>query len=284
MRKTPGSVTSIFLIILLLAGNIPTLTSIPFIIDIEAFAEKNGLEQNQEEEDKKDYQQRYKHYDFEKYLSHQYEFYKEYTQYYGDLLFNIENSDRNHPVFTDENFEDQDDNRKEKQSDRDDNDDDANGKSDERVSSSDKSEIKPFKYIVVECSNLNIDNYGVEDLSEVEKIINAKDAQSSRYVEKILHQARISENNNNDEDEDEDETNHVKESHIKNNKGDHQEYNIGSDTKIIFLCNNDNLDMDSTNDGNDMMRNSLPSEGIMLPINSLINNDKNDNQVTTTIS
>ena len=156
-------------------------------------------------------------------------------------------------------------------------------------SSSDKSEKKKtYKFIkIIECSNLNINQYDVEDLSDVEKIINAKEAQDSRDVEKILNQVRSSENNINNDYEDDDD-NHVKESHIKNNKAGHQEYNIGSETKIIFLCNNDNLNMDSTNDGNDMMINSLPSEGLMLPISSLENNNNNnnnnDNQVTTTIS
>jgi hypothetical protein len=258
MHKTPGSLTSIFLIMLLLTGIIPTLTSMPFL-DIEAFADS-------ENEDKKDYQQNYKHYDFEKYLSHQYEVYKEYTQYYGDLLYNIENSDKN-PFFTDESFKEQDDNRKQKQYDRDSN-DDPNGKPDEIDSSSDNSKKKTYKYIkIVECSNLNINQYDVEDLSDVEKIINAKEAQDSRDVEKILKQVRSSENNINDDDDDDDDYNHMKESHIKNKAG-HQEYNIGSETKIIFLCNNDNLNMDSANDGNDMMRDSLPSEGIMLPISS----------------
>jgi hypothetical protein len=273
---------------LLLTGIIPTLTSIPSIIDIEAFAEKKGLKEDSDKDDKKDYQERYKHYDFEKYLSNQYKVYKEYAQYYGDLLYNVENSDKNnhHPFFADEKFKEQDDNRKQKHSDRDYN-DDANGKSsDEKDSLSDKNEKKKtYKFIkIIECSNLNINQYDVEDLSDVEKIINAKEAKDSRDVEKILKQVRSSENNNHDDDDD---YNHVKESHIKNNKAGHQEYNIGSETKIIFLCNNDNLNMDSTNDGNDMIRNSLPSEGIMLPISSLKNNNNNnnndnDNKVTTT--
>ena len=37
----------------------------------------------------------YKQDDFEKYLSDQYETYKEYTQYYGDLLYNVENPEKN---------------------------------------------------------------------------------------------------------------------------------------------------------------------------------------------
>ena len=285
MRKTSGPFTSIFLIMLLLTGAIPTLTSIP-LLDTEAFAEKKGPKHDSEKDDEeKDYQQKYKHYDFKKYLSHQYEAYKDYTQYYGDLLYSVENPDKN-PFFTDEDVREQDDNRKEKQSDRDDDDDDdgANGKSD-KMDSSEKNEKKTYKYIkIIECSNLKINQYDVEDLSDVEKIINAKEAQDSRNVEKIVKEVTISENNNNDDDDDGD--NHVKESHIKNNEAAHQEYNIGSETKIIFLCNNDNLNMDSSNVGNDMMRNSLPSEGIMLPINSLKNNNNNnnDNEVTTTIS
>ncbi|HZB17257.1 MAG TPA: hypothetical protein VE445_08830 [Nitrososphaeraceae archaeon] len=271
MRKTPGPFTSIFLMMLLLTGIIPTLTSIPSIIDIEAFAEKKGLKEDSDKDDKKDYQERYKHYDFEKYLSNQYKVYREYAQYYGDLLYNVENSDKNHhyPFFADEKFKEQDDdNRKQKHSDRDYNDDANDKSSDEKDSLSDKSEKKKtYKFIkIIECSNLNINQYDVEDLSDVEKIINAKEAKDSRDVEKILNQVRSSENNNHDDDDD---YNNVKESHIKNNKAGHQEYNIGSETKIIFLCNNDNLNMDSTNDGNDMIRNSLPSEGIMLPISSL---------------
>ncbi len=87
-------------------------------------------------------------------------------------------------------------------------------------------------------------HYEVEDLSDVEKIINAKEAQDSRNVEKILKEVTISENNNDNDNDDDD--NHVKKSHIKNNKATHQEYNIGSETKIIFLCNNDNLNIDSS--------------------------------------
>ena len=54
----------------------------------------------------------YKQYDFEKYLSDQYEIYKEYTQYYGDLLYNVENPEKN-PFFSDENFRETIDDNKE---------------------------------------------------------------------------------------------------------------------------------------------------------------------------
>ena len=101
MRKTPTSFTSIFLSMLLIIGAIPTLTSIPLIDTEEAFAEKNGLDLDLEQDHEKNYQQMYKKADFEKYLSDQYETYKEYTQYYGDLLYSVENPQAN-PFFSDE--------------------------------------------------------------------------------------------------------------------------------------------------------------------------------------
>jgi hypothetical protein len=265
---------------LLLSGTIPTLTSIP-LLDTEAFAEKKGLKHDSEKDDKKDYQQKFKRYDFEKYLSHQYEAYKEYTQYYGDLLYSVENSGK-HPFFTHENVRDQDDNRKQKQSDTN-NDDGANGKSEE-MDSSEKSQKKTYKHIkIIECSSLNINDYDVEDYHDVEKILNAEEAQDSIAVEKLLHEVTTSENND-DDDNDNDNDNQVEESHIKNSKGKgSQEFNIGSETKIIFICTNDNLNMDQTN-GHDMV-NSLPNDGIMLPVTVLQNNNNNiGNEVTTTTS
>ena len=103
MRKTPTSFTSIFLSLLLIIGAIPTLTSIPLIDTEEAFAEKKVLDLDLEQDHEKNYQQMYKKADFEKYLSNQYETYKEYTQYYGDLLYSVENPEEI-PIFSDEIF------------------------------------------------------------------------------------------------------------------------------------------------------------------------------------
>ena len=276
MRKTsPSSFTRVFLITLLLTGaaTIPTLTSLP-LVGTEAFAEKKGFTNNPEKDDKNNYQEMYKQYDFEKYLSNQYEVHKEYTQYYEDLLYNAENPQK-YPFFTDENVKEQDDNKKQKHFDReDDDDDDFNGKSStfesndgKDIATKDKSdeeeeeeEKKTYKNIqIVECSNLNLNNYEVENYREVEKIINAKEAQDSSLVEEILNKVTVSEN-------DDDDSNNQVESH-KENSNAPQEYNIGSETKLIFLCTNDNINREPTNDdGNDMIR-SLPDEGIMLPIN-----------------
>ena len=106
MRKTPGSFTRSFLIMLLLTGVIPTLTSIP-LIDTDAFAENIELDLTLEQDQEKNYQQNYKKLDFEKYLSNQYEYYKDYTQYYGDLLYSVENPEKQ-PFFTDESYQEQD--------------------------------------------------------------------------------------------------------------------------------------------------------------------------------
>ena len=257
MRKdTPSSFTSVFLITLLLTGaaSIPNLTSLP-LVDTEAFAEKKGLTNNIEKDDKNNYQEMYKQYDFKKYLSHQYEVYKEYTQYYEDLLYNAENPQK-YPFLTDENVKEQDDNKKQKHSDRDDDDDDFNGKPStfesndgKDITTKDKSEEeeeeeeekKTYKNIqIIECSNLNLNNYEVENYSEVEKIINAKEAQDSSLVEEILNKVTVSENDDDDSD------NQV-ESH-KENSNAPQEYNIGSETKLIFLCTNDNINREPTND------------------------------------
>ena len=258
MRKTPSSFTSIFLIILLITGVIPSLTSIS-LMDAEASSEKKGSEQHIEN----DYQKMYKQRDFEKYLSHQYEFYKEFTEYYDDLLNSIEN-EKNPSSITNENVkenDDDDDDKKSKQSNNDD--DDAKAKftleydwkkdiaTDKIYSSSaeDKSEKKKYKNIkIIECSNLNINAYEVEDFSDVETLLN---------------KAIISQNDDNQN-----------ELQLKNNK-ETKEYNIGTETKIIFVCNNENQDISSNNspnESNDIIS-SLPDEGIMLSVNSPNNNN-----------
>ena len=288
MRKTttPSSFTRVFLITLLLTG--ASIASSLSLIDTEVFAEKKGLKHDFENDDKKNYQEKYKQYDFEKYLSNQYEVYKEYTEYYEDLLYYAENPEKN-PFVTHKNVIEQDDNRKQKYSDRDgdgdDNhrDDDANGKfstfeskvkdiaSKDKIYPTDKSEEeieekKTYKNIkIIECSNLNLNNYDVKNYNDVEKILNAKEAKDWSVVKEILNKETTFENND-------DAYNHM-ESH-KENSNAPQEYNIGSETKIIFLCTNDNLNREPTNDnGNNMIR-SLPDEGIMLPISSQTKNNK----------
>ncbi len=285
MRKaTPSSFTRVFLITLLLTGAASIATSLP-LVDTEAFAEKKGLTNNIEKDDKNNYQEMYKKYDFEKYLSHQYEVYEEYAQFYKALLYNAENPQK-YPFFTDGNVIEQDDNKKQKHFDRDDDDDDNdfNGKSSTFESNDEKDittkekneeEKKTYKNIqIIECSNLNLNNYEVENYSDVEKILNANEAEDASLVEEILNKVPVSEN-------DDEEDNQV-ESH-KENSNEPQEYNIGSETKLIFLCTNDNINKQPTNDddGNDMTR-SLPDEGIMLPISAHTKNYNNNvNDVTT---
>ena len=299
----PPFFTSVFLITLLLTGVISTLTSISFG-DTEAFVDKKESKLNTEEEDKNNYQEKYKQYDFEKYLSNQYEIYKEYAQYYGNLLYIAENPQKN-TFFTHGEVKEPDDNRQQKHSDRDDDDDDndddnddndnhANGKSSFVESNNEKNDIvtkenvihtldkseeeekekKTYKNIkIIECSNLNLNNYDVQNYTDVEKILNAKEAKDWSVVQEILNKVTFSENNKHDDADDVDE-NQV-ESHIKNSKEPHQ-YNIGSETKIIFICTNDNLNMEPTNADNNLIR-SLPDEGIILPITAPTENNNNNN-------
>ena len=299
----PPFFTSVFLITLLLTGVISTLTSISFG-DTEAFVDKKESKLNTEEEDKNNYQEKYKQYDFEKYLSNQYEIYKEYAQYYGNLLYIAENPQKN-TFFTHGDVKEPDDNRQQKHSDRDDDDDDdddnddndnhANGKSSfvesnneqndivtkEKViytldkSEEEEKEKKTYKNIkIIECSNLNLNNYDVQNYTDVEKILNAKEAKDWSVVQEILNKVTFSENNKHDDADDDVDENQV-ESHIKNSK-EPQQYNIGSETKIIFICTNDNLNMEPTNADNNLIR-SLPDEGIILPITAPTENNNNNN-------
>ena len=141
----------------------------------------------------------------------------------------------------------------------------------DKLYSSDKSEKKTYKNIkIIECLNHNINAYDVEDFSDVVKFINAKEVKDSRDLKKMLNEATFSENKNDDFNQEE--------SEIKNDK-EAQEYNIGSETKIIFICKSENLDIKPTE-----IIKSLPSEGIMLPITLNKNNNNNNNdEVTTTV-
>jgi hypothetical protein len=269
---------------LLLTGAIPTLTSISFIYG-EEFSEEE-LELNLENDHEKNYQEMYKDYDFKKYLSHQYEVSKEYADYYRGLLYNVETSEHN-PFIIDEDFkQEKDDNKKRAHyysntnNDDDDNDeDDGNdGRSsssesddddereddisrDKKHSSSDKNEEKSYKNIlVIECINHNINNYDIKDFRDIEPLL-SKEQEDFSDIEPLLNEATTSENDNQEK------------SKRINNKGI-QEYNIESDTKIIFICQNDNHNIDP-NQGNNIIK-SLPDEGIILPMNSYKDNNNND--------
>ena len=134
---------------------------------------------------------------------------------------------------SDDNY-DEDDNGKSSTSESNKKDSDTRDK----IYSSDKSEKKTYKNIqIIECLNHNINAYDVEDFSDVVKFINAQEAKDSRDIEKILNEVTFSENNNDDINQEK--------SEIKNSK-EAQEYNIGSETKIIFICKSDNLDIKPT--------------------------------------
>ncbi|HEX2409473.1 MAG TPA: hypothetical protein VHJ38_19890, partial [Nitrososphaeraceae archaeon] len=200
-----------------------------------------------------DYQKKYKQHDFEKYLSHQYAFYKEYTDYYDDLLNSVENSKKK-PFTLSENINSNSDEKKSDQFNTNNNNDkreyilEYEGKQsmatdDQKIYSSlDKSEKKNYKDIkILECSNSNINAYEVEHSSDVETILN-----------KVI----FSQNG-------EDKQNNLQ---INNNK-EIQEYNIGKETKVIFICDNKNQNISpntSLPDEDSNIKTSVPDEGIIL--------------------
>ena len=268
MRKPSTSfTTSIFLIMLLLTGAIPTLTSISFIYG-EEFSEEE-LELNLENDHEKNYQEMYKDYDFKKYLSHQYEVSKEYADYYMDLLYSVETTSEHNPFIIDEDFkQEKDDNKKREhysntnddddkddrndgrysssESDEDDDEREDDSSRDKKHSSSDKNEKKSYKNIlVIECINHNINNYNIKDFSDIEPLL-SKEGEDFSDIEPLLNEATTSENDNQGK------------SKMKNNKGS-QEYNIGSDTKIIFICQSDNHNIDP-NHGNNIIKFFLLSQ------------------------
>jgi hypothetical protein len=257
MRKPPSSFTSLFLIMLLLTGTIPTLTSLS-LIDTEAFSDKKEREQHIEEND---YQKKYKQHDFEKYLSHQYEIYKEYTDYYDDLLNSVENPKKKSSTLS-ENINWNLDDKKLDQVTTDNNDKrkyvlEYDGKQsmatdDNKIdSSSDKSEKKNYKDIkILKCSNSNINAYEVEDPRDVETILNQVIISQQYDDDDKQNDLQINNNNNNN-----------------NNNKEIQEYNIGKETKVIFICDNKNQKniITSLPDEDSNMINSLPDEGILLP-------------------
>ncbi|MGZ5548844.1 MAG: hypothetical protein ACXWFZ_12950, partial [Nitrososphaeraceae archaeon] len=79
------------------------------------------------------------------------------------------------------------------------------------------------------------------------------------------------------------------ESQSENNR-QAQEFNTGSNTKIIFICNNESYNLSPVNSNH--VTNPIPSSGVIIPTNSQNNNNNNNNneddfadeKTTTTIS
>ncbi|MGI9009825.1 MAG: hypothetical protein ACR2F1_01375 [Nitrososphaeraceae archaeon] len=256
------------------------------LTDTKAFSDKPADEKQIKENDNEmliNYQQMYKQYDFAKYLNYYYTYTnKEYTEN-DDSNDGAENSEINPfaAATFDNKFNEKDDNTKkqqhqqQQQSNRGNEDDekkytlksDRKHFADEKKYSSDKNynDKKQYKNIkIIECRNLKINAYEVEDLKSIENLIN-----KPTIFEKDI------------------DGNQQGESHSENNR-QAQEFNTGSNTKIIFICNNESYNLSPVNSNH--VTNPIPSSGVIIPTNSQNNNNNNndddddDEKTTTTIS
>ena len=249
------------------------------LTDTKAFSDKPDEKQIKETDNEMliNYQQMYKQYDFAKYLNYYYTYTnKDYTEN-DDSNNRAENSEIN-PFAAetfDNKFNEKNDNTKkqqEQQSNR--GNEDAEKKNtiksdrkdfaDEKKFSSDKNDNdnKQYKNIkIIECRNLKINAYEVQDLKSIEDLIN---------------KPTIFEN-------DIDGGNQQGEPHSENNR-QAQEFNTGSNTKIIFICNNESYNLSPVNSNH--VTNPIPSSGVIIPTNSQNNNnnDNADEKTTATIS
>jgi peptidoglycan/xylan/chitin deacetylase (PgdA/CDA1 family) len=98
-------------------------------------------------------------------------------------------------------------------------------------------------------------------------------------------------NNNNDDDDDDDDSvgNQQVKSHNEKSSKEAKEYDINSNTKVIFICNNENHELRPINSNN--LTQPLTNDGILLPTHSPNNHNNNNNNnngenkpITTTIS
>ena len=146
--------------------------------------------------------------------------------------------------------------------------DDRKDSSDDKKSSSDKNkdDKKTYKNIkIIECRNFNINAYEVEDLKSIATLLNKPTTfENDDYA------------NGNQQEK----------SHNEKNSREVKEYGINSNTKVIFICNNENHDLRPVNSGNNLTPQPLPNHGIILPTHSQNSNNNGEDKpaATTTIS
>lgn len=283
MRTLASFATTSMLLItsIILSGAVITIPVT--LTDKMAFSEKIDQKQVQQKDDdnSQNYQQMYKQYDFVKYLNYHYTYNKEY----------MENLDSNSDADISEkkpsaastaiynNFIDKDNNKKQQQqqqphSEREKDEDkakyileldDKNRKhlADDTKYSSDKNDKKTYKNIkIIECRNFNINAYEIQDLKGIENLLNKPTTFENNDVN----------------------SNQKGKSHIENNSREVNEYEINSNTKVIFICNNTNHDLLPIN--STTLIQPIPSDGIILPTHSQNKNNNGEDKTaaTTTIS
>jgi hypothetical protein len=263
VMRTTSFFTLLLLTSIILIGAVITIAvSLTDTLAISDKIEQKQIQQKDDDANKKNYQQMYKQYDFEKYLNYHYTYIPEYNE--------------NH----DSNSEDYEDNKKQQQQQQFNREkDDAKAKyilelddrkdfSDDKKYSSDKNkdDKKTYKNIkIIECRNFNINAYEVEDLKSIATLLNKPTTfENDDYA------------NGNQQEK----------SHNEKNSREVKEYDINSNTKVIFICNNENHDLRPVNSGNNLTPQPLPNDGIILPTHSQNSNNNGEDKpaTTTTIS
>jgi hypothetical protein len=261
--RTTSFFTLLLLTSIILIGAVITIAvSLTDTLAISDKIEQKQIQQKDDDANKKNYQQLYKQYDFEKYLNYHYTYIPAYNE--------------NH----DSNSEDYEDNKKQQQQqqfNREKDDakakyilelDDRKDSSDDKKSSSDKNkdDKQTYKNIkIIECRNFNINAYEVEDLKSIATLLNKPTTfENDDYA------------NGNQQEK----------SHNEKNSREVKEYDINSNTKVIFICNNENHDLRPVNSGNNLTPQPLPNDGIILPTHSQNSNNNGEDKpaTTTTIS
>ena len=263
VMRTTSFFTLLLLTSIILIGAVITIAvSLTDTLAISDKIEQKQIQQKDDDANKKNYQQMYKQYDFEKYINYHYTYIPAYNE--------------NH----DSNSEDYEDNKKQQQQqqfNREKDDakakyilelDDRKDSSDDKKSSSDKNkdDKQTYKNIkIIECRNFNINAYEVEDLKSIATLLNKPTTfENDDYA------------NGNQQEK----------SHNEKNSREVKEYDINSNTKVVFICNNENHDLRPVNSGNNLTPQPLPNDGIILPTHSQNSNNNGEDKpaATTTIS
>src|SRR5918994_470023 len=269
MRTTSFS-TLLLLTSIILIGTVITISvSSTDTLAISDKIDQKQIQQKDDGDNKKNYQQMYKHYDFEKYLNYHYTYIPEYNEN-QDSNSNDDISEKNPfaaaAIYND--FKDYEDNKKQQQQQHQSNGekDDAKAKyvlelDDRKDFTDDKKTYKNIK--IIECRNFNINAYEVEDLKSIETLLNKPTTfENDDYA------------NGNQQEK----------SHNEKNSKETKEYDINSNTKVIFICNNENHDLRPINSNNNLTPQPLTNDGIILPTHSPNSNNNGDDKSATTIS
>lgn len=271
MRTTSFS-TLLLILTIILSGAVITISI--SLTDTLATSDNIDQKQIQQKDDtnnnnQKNYQQLYKQYDFEKYLNYHYTFIPQYNEDH-DSNNGADISEKNPfiPAAIDNDFKNKEDNKKQlqqqsttREKDRDKSEyilelEDRKDSTDHKKYSSDKNDKKTYKNIkIIECRNFNINAYEVEDL---------------KSIGTILNKPTTFENEGDDET-----SNQQLKSHDQKNTRESKEYDINSNTKVIFVCNNENHDLRPINSNN--LTQPLSNGGLLLPTHSQNNNNNNNN-------